>query len=380
MVQPNLNVTSPGYTGAESVGSAAGYEGATGPAAPNFTGNIYFPNDYLNIDHFVTFNVLKFESVTRTSSLASDGPLLANRSTEAARMVHRITLPMPGSLITNYGVNYDTPDITALGEIVATASSNVGGSNAESFARQLGQTINPAEYARAFGTGQTTGQGVSQALQRLQNNLSSVLGNLGVSSGTVAAATASAAAGALSRLTPASTAVLANMAGVARNPHKVVLFSGVNFRTHTFTYSLTPRNAKEARNIKDIIRLFKYYMSPSYGLGGLPGIARGLFSGLGFPELGQTAGNITAEAGATSRAFFEYPEVFVIRFRNKEELFQIGESVLTNFDVNYHPQNYPAYVRSLDSPNVASPSEVVISLTFKETDVVTKEQIKENNR
>jgi hypothetical protein len=286
---------------------------------------------------------------------------------------------MPGALLTNYGVNYDETPIGALGEIVATASSNVGGSNAESFARQLGQTINPAEYARAFG-GQTTGQGVSQALQRLQNNLAAVLGNLGVNSGTVAAATASAAAGALARLSPASTAVLANMAGIARNPHKVVLFSGVNFRTHTFTYSLTPRNAREARNIKDIIRLFKYYMSPSYGVGGLPGIARGLLTGLGFPELGQTTSSITAEAGATSRAFFEYPEVFVIRFRNKEELFQIGESVLTDFSVNYHPQNYPAYVRSLDSPNIASPSEVVISLTFKETDIVTKEQIKENNR
>ncbi len=371
-----------GATYAEA--AAAGSVGQTiQPAGPVINiappGNIYFPNDYLNIDHFVTFNVLKFESVTRTSSLASDGPLLTNRTTEAARTVHRITLPMPGALLTNYGVNYDETPIGALGEIVATAASNVGGSNAESFARQLGQTINPAEYARAFG-GQTTGQGVSQALQRLQNNLAAVLGNLGVSSGTVAAATASAAAGALARLSPASTAVLANMAGIARNPHKVVLFSGVNFRTHTFTYSLTPRNAKEAKNIKDIIRLFKYYMSPSYGVGSLPGIARGLLTGLGFPELGQTTSSITAEAGATSRAFFEYPEVFVIRFRNKEELFQIGESVLTDFSVNYHPQNYPAYVRSLDSPNIASPSEVVISLTFKETDIVTKEQIKENNR
>jgi hypothetical protein len=359
--------------------SPSGY-GPESIAAGTFpTPGIWFPNDYLNIDHFVTFNVLKFESVTRTSTLSSDAPLVGGRTQIASRLVTSVTLPMPGALLTNYGVNYDETPIGALGEIVATASSNVGGSNAESFARQLGQTINPAEYARAFG-GQTTGQGVSQALQRLQNNLAAVLGNLGVSSGTVAAATASAAAGALARLTPASTAVLANMAGVARNPHKVVLFGGVNFRTHTFTYSLTPRNAREAFNIKEILRTFKYYMSPSYGVGGLPGIARGLFTGLGFPELGQTANSITAEAGATSRAFFEYPEVFLINFRNRGELFQIGESVLTDFGVNYHPQNYPAYVRSLDSPNIASPSEVVISLTFKETDIVTKEQIKENNR
>jgi hypothetical protein len=48
-----------------------------------------------------------------------------------------------------------------------------------------------------------------------------------------------------------------------------------------------------------------------------------------------------------------------------------------DFSIDYHPQNYPAYVRSLSSPNLAHPASITIALTFKETDIVTKEQVDE---
>ena len=122
-------------------------------------------------------------------------------------------------------------------------------------------------------------------------------------------------------------------------------------------------------------------MSPKYGVGNIGQLSQGLIQGLGGdPQTAANAGNEIERAGATSRAFFEYPEVFRIKFNKESTLFSIGESVLKSFTVNYHPQNYPAYVRSLRGGDKAHPAEIVIDMTFLETDVVTKEQIEQNGR
>lgn len=341
--------------------------------------SLYFPNDYRNIDHYVTFRALKFERVTRTSTLATDEPLVNTRNTNVSRTLASITLPMPASLRTGYGVQYDDAKISSIGELAATMASMARGGNTEEAARAIGRGINQIYGAATTSGGVTSGlQGMGNEILRQIRQASQTL-----PPGMAAAGALSAASGLVGPATGgAATAVLANLVGIARNPHKVVLFEGVKFREHSFSYRLSPRNIKEAKSIEAIIRAFKYYMSPQYGLGEAPGAFRGLLTGLNFQEAGQEVGNISTEAGRTSRAFFEYPEVFTIEFQGsaKKSLFTIGESVLKSFEINYHPTNYPAYVRSLNSPNVSSPAEIEISLSFQETDIVTKEQIKQNGR
>jgi len=46
------------------------------------------------------------------------------------------------------------------------------------------------------------------------------------------------------------------------NPQMVVLFKNVGFREHSFTFDMFPKNASEAREIKSIVRMFKYYAHP----------------------------------------------------------------------------------------------------------------------
>ena len=341
--------------------------------------SLYFPNDYRNIDHCVTFQVKKFERVTRTSALANDQTLVnPNRNTNASRLLTTITLPMPSIFNTEYGVEYDdAKQISSVGELAATMASMARGGNSEAAARSLGQAL-----SQIYGAGAAAG-GVGSAAQNAGNEiLRQIQGATQTLTPGVAGAVGLSAAGLATNASTSAQAVIANFLGVARNPHKVVLFQGVNFRRHVFSYKLSPKNINEARSIYKIIKAFKYHMSPSYGLGETPAAARGLLAGLGFEEAGETTGNITSEAGSISRAFFEYPEVFDIKFQGsaRNNLFTIGESVLRGFTVNYHPMAYPAYVRSLNSPNVSSPAEVEISLTFQETDIVTKEQIQQFDR
>jgi len=140
----------------------------------------------------------------------------------------------------------------------------------------------------------------------------------------------------------AAGAILKVAGGVALNQHKIVLFTGVNFREHQFSWKLSPKNRKESNDIKKIIDLFAYYSHPEYIAGGL---------------------------------FFKYPEYFEIKFRHPEYLFKLQPSVCKDIKVNYHGQGYAAYIRDANGGGVPAPAEIELSLTFLETEIVTKQSL-----
>ncbi len=326
-----------------------GYTGrSSGPS-------LYFPENYQNIYHYVTFTALKFESVTRTSTIRSDAPITSNRRQQATRQLTVITLPMPDQLNTGYNAQYQPTDMSALGEVAATGVSNVN-------VQQADENFRAGRYAEG-----------AQALAQQ------------IGGGALAGAAAADIAGRAGNNRPSLGAAGGNVFGFTRNPQKVLQFNGVEFRTHRFAFKLTPRNLREATMIQRIITAFKRHMLPKYGMGNAEDLARNAFSGGG--QAGSLANavnaaetNLATQAASTSRAFFEYPDVFKITFNNEKTLFTIGESVLDDFSIDYHPQNYPAYVRSLSSPNIAHPASISISMSFKETDIITKEQVDEKFR
>lgn len=311
--------------------------------------SLYFPENYQNIFHYVTFTALKFESVTRTSTISSDQPIVSNRNAQATRQLMNITLPMPDQLNTAYEASYASEPISATGEVLATGVSNI------SF-QQADENFRSGKYA----------EGARALAQQ-------------IGGGAVAGAIAADVAGRLGSNAPALTAAVGNIFGFARNPQKVIQFNGVEFRTHQFSFKLTPKNLREAVAIQKIITAFKRNMLPKYGVGEkAEGFIRDMAKSGGFSD--DNAQQFSSQTAATSRAFFEYPNVFKITFNNQKVLFSIGESVLSNFSIDYHPQNYPAYVRSLSSPSIAHPASITISMAFRETDIVTREQIDEHFR
>jgi hypothetical protein len=130
--------------------------------------------------------------------------------------------------------------------------------------------------------------------------------------------------------------------GLAQNPHKILLFTGVNFREHQFSWRFAPRNRDESNTLKAIIDMFTYYSHPEYIEGGL---------------------------------FFKYPEFFDIKFKHPEYLFEFQPSVCKDVRVNYHPQGYAAY-NSTDNPSdTPAPAEVEFSFTMQETEIITKNSL-----
>ena len=133
--------------------------------------------------------------------------------------------------------------------------------------------------------------------------------------------------------------------GLAANPNKILLFTGVDFRDHSFSWKLTPRNRTESNTIRKIIELFTYYSHPDFETGGL---------------------------------YFKYPEYFEISFKRDQYLFKLRPSVCGDIRVDYQPQQYASYVRNADGSGDPAPTEVTLSMQFKEVEVITKSFIVKN--
>jgi len=141
---------------------------------------------------------------------------------------------------------------------------------------------------------------------------------------------------------PGAGEALSKSSGVAANPKKEQLFKAVDYRTFTFTYQFFPRSAQEAQNVRDIIQEFKLHMHPEYK---------------------DAAGNF----------LYLYPSEFDIFYyqngRENTNLHRHTSCVLTDMVVSYTPQ---ATVSMFPD---GMPTQINVSLTFKELALLTKESI-----
>lgn len=222
-----------------------------------------------------------------------------------------IRLPLPANLSTDYNPTYSTPDL----------------------GMAAGSVLKPFDRA-IYGNNDIPGQAEAGAA------LAGV--GLGIAGGTAAAKSASAALGSIGVTGAAGDAALKIFGGIAQNPHKIVLFTGVDFRDHSFSWKLSPRNRRESDVIRRIIEMFAYYSHPEFVAGGL---------------------------------FFKYPEYFQIKFARDSYLFRMRPSVCTDIKVDYHAQGTPAYVRNRDGSGEPAPAEVSLTISFKETEIISKQYL-----
>lgn len=134
--------------------------------------------------------------------------------------------------------------------------------------------------------------------------------------------------------------ILGASAKVALNPFKEVLFESIDFRSFNFKYRFLPKSEAESKHIKNIIDKFKFHMHP---------------------EL------------STNKLFFIYPSEFQISYfyqdKKNEYFHSFKPCVLESMDVNYGGDTYSSFL------NKGWPTEVNLSLTFRETEILTKDQI-----
>jgi hypothetical protein len=125
------------------------------------------------------------------------------------------------------------------------------------------------------------------------------------------------------------------------NPYYELLYQGTSFRSFFYKFKFTPQTAKEAQQVRDIIRTFRYHQAP---------------------EIDDTL------AGR----FLLYPSEFRIQYmsygKENEFINKVGRCVLTDVTTSY-AEGAAAF------HNDGSPISYTLSLKFQELEIVTKEKI-----
>ena len=136
--------------------------------------------------------------------------------------------------------------------------------------------------------------------------------------------------------------------GRADNPFLELFFTTMGLRTFTYNFQLMPRNEEETHEIQRIIQLFRFHMAPEM-------------------------------QDANSR-YLTLPSEFDIHYMmvgkdghgvENDYFSRIATCVLTQVDTDYTPNER---LRTFED---GAPTQINLSLSFKETEMLTKEKINE---
>jgi len=177
--------------------------------------------------------------------------------------------------------------------------------------------------------------------------------------------------------------------GAVMNPHKALVYQGPGgFRTFTFTYKFSPASLKEAKSVANIVYFFKYHMHPSMD---------STASNVGGTNY--TTSHGSRQHGRQAAMFksinLKYPDEFLLEIRPRSKpqkdklgepkqnmqtnpLFRIDRCFLETCNVDYSTDGVPAFFQK--DPNdgdQAYPVTTTLSLAFKETKILTREDIVE---
>lgn len=129
--------------------------------------------------------------------------------------------------------------------------------------------------------------------------------------------------------------------GTALNPFKETVFESVDFRSFAFKYKFFPKNKIESDAVYNIINTFKFHMHPELSSGKLFFIYPSEF-------------NITYYYGDAENGYFH----------------KFATCVLENMDVSYGGEQFSSF-------RDGSPTEINMSLTFRELEIITKNMVQE---
>ena len=195
----------------------------------------------------------------------------------------------------------------------------------------------------AMGKADNIGAAVKDGLEAGKDALTGLKDSKGILGGAKTLLTNQLTASALGALggNVSAADLLARSTGQVFNPNMELLFNGPTLRSFRFSFKFTPRNAKEAEQVKLIIRTFKSNMAPKVDAST------------------QISGNAL---------FIKTPNVFELRYRrgiqNHPFLHKFKQCFLTDVSVNYTGEG--VYATYDDS----TPISMQMDLTFKELEPI----------
>ena len=181
-----------------------------------------------------------------------------------------------------------------------------------------------------------SGQGIGKTFQSAKNEVMTQGGDF--IEGSVKAAAGTFSQGAKEAMELAS--------GKVMNNRLETIFGGIDKRTFSYSFKMMPKSEREADNVDTIVKMFRFYMSPSF------------------------------EGGLQSRHMI-VPATFDITYmmhngKVNEYLNRVSTCVLVSANVTYGGERVQFF-----RPNAkgAPPVETQIDLQFKEVDLITRERL-----
>jgi len=285
--------------------------------------NYSFPADKTQLFHRLELMIHEFKKENRDARTNS-------------KVIGTVTLPIPTELQDSISVSYNPVELGGVGaEIVRAVRDPTKGlvelnKTVEEIINAGKKAIDKANLSNFLPkAGQFVSEIVNTAAKSPQASgiASTVVGGFG----------------------PIAQSMLRDQLSIARNPHKEILFQGLNFRdSFSFSYDLIARSENEAKTIRKMINFLKRSALADYSA--------------------KLAGN----------HFFDIPYIIQPKVMNGAIPHPITfkECVITSVNVNYHPMNYPAYTRSLGFESYAS--NIRLNFRLQEIELFTRQDIPED--
>jgi hypothetical protein len=276
--------------------------------------DLAFPGDVSSHKQFMYFRLIEQYKFAREQA-------------EEKEVYCTIALPLPTNLTTAYASTYSNESLGVIGKAFAENAPEVAGIGSSLMQGNFQGAINKL---KAVSSKMAPG-GAKGALGRLATYY---MPEIAISAGAFVGANLGGGIGAIPIGAGVNQAVKGMQAGlgVARNPYLAAVFEGVNFKSHQFSFQLTPKNAVESNTIRSIISAFR---------------------------------NASLPSDSSLTDFYDYPAQVQLLFADDSYLFDVKTSVITAFDVNYHGKG--AYYHDVNGKK--APVEVTININFLETSV-----------
>ena len=241
----------------------------------------------------------------------------------------QVVLPLPISLIDNYGIQVQGSDLGVIGGLAADKITSAGQKGlvgaAEQFSNQVYEAgkdsfgkaksmfANESNMAAtALGAGQ-------EAIKASQYFLRNTIESLFQGAGTALSVTN----------------------GTAINPHTALAFEGVSLKNYSFNWRLSPKNVSEAETIRNIINVIKSQSHPSFeSVGG-------------------------SSSGSLSRGLLKYPDLVtpMLIGLDPSHFWIFKPCMISSISVNYAPEGVAVQ---------AGGKPAIIELTVEMTETVIR--------
>lgn len=316
------------------------------PAAP-------FPHGIQLI--FKKYNYEKMIQNRQTGS----GFGIKHASTQGAAQedaVGAIELPMPTALTDATGLVINSMERTFietfLTDTLAPTFGEGGGPG----------TVLKNLFEMGENVGRGSAEGITSAVQSVLADPKKAAGNASDALGSGAKVLSYFMRNTLDSMVPGLGKSLGAAAGAAINPNATLAFEGVNMRSFSLDWTLYPDSAKEAEDIKQIVRFIKRNILPSVQtVFGADSEGGGLDGGF--------AGNTSS---ILNRAFLTYPSVVYINLLGVDESAfpRFKPVMIDSIDINYGPSGEVVVAEG------GVPQGVKLSISCKEIEIQTAEDFR----